>query len=139
MSHASMGKIMWVDLGQGTIRIESVPAGLYEKVLSGIGLAAHLSYERIPPGADPLGPDNILGFVSGLLTGTGSLFTGRWMVTGKSPYANIFFVGVTLSSFMEMEGPDQIFLICEAQVVQSRCGIDLCPFSSSSPAACGVG
>ena len=85
MNHASMGKIMWVDLGQGTIRIESVPDGLYEKVLSGIGLAVHLSYERIPPGADPLGPDNILGFVSGLLTGTGSLFTGRWMVTGKSP------------------------------------------------------
>jgi len=85
MGHASMGKIMWVDLGRGTISIESVPDGIYEKVLSGIGLAAHLLYERIPPGADPLGPDNILGFVSGLLTGTGSLFTGRWMVTGKSP------------------------------------------------------
>jgi aldehyde:ferredoxin oxidoreductase len=85
MGHASMGKIMWVDLSRGTIRIESVPDGLYEKLLSGIGLAAHLLYERIPPGADPLGPDNILGFVSGLLTGTGSLFTGRWMVTGKSP------------------------------------------------------
>jgi len=85
MGHASMGKIMWVDLSRGTISIESVPDGLYEKVLSGIGLAAHLLYERIPPGADPLGPDNILGFVSGLLTGTGSLFTGRWMVTGKSP------------------------------------------------------
>ena len=35
--------------------------------------------------ANPLGPENILGFLSGLLTGTGSLFTGRWMVVGKSP------------------------------------------------------
>jgi aldehyde:ferredoxin oxidoreductase len=85
MGHASMGKIMWVDLGRGTISIESIPDSLYEKILSGVGLAAHLLYERIPPGADPLGPDNVLGFVSGLLTGTGSLFTGRWMVTGKSP------------------------------------------------------
>ena len=30
-------------------------------------------------------PENILGFMSGLLTGSGSLFTGRWMVVGKSP------------------------------------------------------
>ena len=85
MGHASMGKIMWVDLGDGSIRIESIPEAIYASVLSGVGLASHLLYERIPPGADPLGPDNVLGFVSGLLTGTGSLFTGRWMVTGKSP------------------------------------------------------
>ena len=85
MGHANMGKTMWVDLGRGTIRIESVPDRIYEKVLSGVGLAAHFLYDRIPPGADPLGSANILGFVSGLLTGTGSLFTGRWMVTGKSP------------------------------------------------------
>jgi aldehyde:ferredoxin oxidoreductase len=85
MGHASMGKIMWVDLEQGYIRVESIADAIYQSVLTGTGLAAHLLYERIPPGADPLGPDNILGFVSGLLTGTGSLFTGRWMVTGKSP------------------------------------------------------
>jgi aldehyde:ferredoxin oxidoreductase len=85
MGHAIMGKIMWVDLGRGTIHIEAVPALIYQKVLSGLGLAVHYLYDRIPPDADPLGPENILGFVSGLLTGTGSLFTGRWMVTGKSP------------------------------------------------------
>lgn len=85
MGYASMGHIMWVDLDCGSIRIEAVPDRLYATVLSGSGLAAHFLYERIPAGADPLGPQNILGFVSGLLTGTGSLFTGRWMVTGKSP------------------------------------------------------
>jgi len=85
MDHASMGKIMYVDLSQGSIRIEQIPDHTYETVLSGVGLALHLLYERIPPGADPLGPENVLGFVSGLLTGTGSLFTGRWMVAGKSP------------------------------------------------------
>jgi len=53
-----------------------------------MGLAAHVLFHRIPAKADPLGPDNVLGFVSGLLTGTGSLFTGRWMVTGKSPLTN---------------------------------------------------
>ncbi len=80
-----MGKIMMVDLTTGQIRIETISHPVYESFLSGMGLAAHLLYHRIPAGADPLGPDNMLGFVSGLLTGTGSLFTGRWMVTGKSP------------------------------------------------------
>jgi aldehyde:ferredoxin oxidoreductase len=85
MSKGYMGKILWVDLSKGEIREEVIPDEIYESYLSGMGLAAYLLYNRIPAGADPLGPDNILGFVSGLLTGTGSLFSGRWMVVGKSP------------------------------------------------------
>lgn len=80
-----MGKIMIVDLSAGTIDTLSVSPKVYQTFLSGMGLAAHVLYRHIPENADPLGPDNMLGFVSGLLTGTGSLFTGRWMVTGKSP------------------------------------------------------
>ena len=85
MGKAYMGKIMMVDLSSGAIEYEDVPDSVYEDVLSGAGLAARLLYDKIPAGADPLGPDNILGFVSGLLTGTGALFAGRWMVVGKSP------------------------------------------------------
>ncbi|MFZ2634037.1 MAG: aldehyde ferredoxin oxidoreductase family protein [Desulfosalsimonadaceae bacterium] len=85
MNRSYMGKILMVDLGTGDIREETVPDDVYENYLGGVGLAARILYDRIPAGADPLGPDNILGFVSGLLTGTGTLFTGRWMVAGKSP------------------------------------------------------
>lgn len=84
MGKGYMGKVLWVDLSKGEIREEKIPDQIYEHHLSGIGLAAFLLYDRIPAGADPLGPDNILGFVSGLLTGTGALFSGRWMVAGKS-------------------------------------------------------
>lgn len=80
-----MGSIMMVDLTRRTITVEKISPRVYESFLSGMGLAAHVLYHRIPRGADPMGPDNILGFVSGLLTGTGSLFTGRWMVTALSP------------------------------------------------------
>jgi aldehyde:ferredoxin oxidoreductase len=79
------GKILSVDLTEGRCVEEHVPGDIYYDYLSGIGLAARLLYERIPAGADPLGPDNILAFMSGLLTGTGSLFTGRWMAAAKSP------------------------------------------------------
>ncbi|HAF63170.1 MAG TPA: aldehyde ferredoxin oxidoreductase, partial [Anaerolineaceae bacterium] len=46
---------------------------------------AYVLYNHIPASADPLGPENMLGFVSGLLTGTPSVMTGRWMVVCKSP------------------------------------------------------
>ncbi len=85
MKRGYMGTILNVDLGTGKLSEESIPDEIYERYLSGTGLAVRLLHDRIPAGADPLGPDNILGFLSGLLTGTGSFFTGRWMVAGKSP------------------------------------------------------
>jgi aldehyde:ferredoxin oxidoreductase len=85
MKYGYMGKILMADLSTRVIREEIIPNHVYEKYLSGVGLAACIIYDRIPAGADPLGPENIIGFVSGLLTGTGSLFAGRWMVVGKSP------------------------------------------------------
>lgn len=85
MNRGYMGKVLWVDLSKGKIHEEKIPYEVYDMFLSGSGLGAYLLYNKIPSGADPLGPDNILGFVSGLLTGTGSLFTGRWMAVGKSP------------------------------------------------------
>jgi len=80
-----MGKILMVDLSAGTFVEQEISDVVYEKFLSGSGLGGFVLYNSIPAAADPLGPDNVLGFVSGILTGTGSLFTGRWMAVGKSP------------------------------------------------------
>ena len=82
---AYSGKILFVDLSQGICTEEAVPPSIYQAYLSGIGLAAHVLFTRMPQGADPLGPDNVLGFVTGLLTGTGALFAGRWLAVAKSP------------------------------------------------------
>ena len=85
MAKAYMGRILFVDLTAGTCTDETIPDDVYENYLSGLGLGAWVLYDRIPAGADPLGPDNVLGFVSGFLTGTGTFFTGRWNLVGKSP------------------------------------------------------
>ena len=85
MGKGFMGKILWVNLTSGEIIDEIIPESTYEKYLAGLGLGVHICYEKIPAFADPLGPDNILGILPGLLTGTGSVFSGRWMVVGKSP------------------------------------------------------
>ena len=84
-SNGYWGRILHVDLSSGEIHHEELPDAFYERFLGGIGLAAKILWDRIPVGADPMGPDNMLGFVPGLLTDTGSLFTGRFMVAGKSP------------------------------------------------------
>ena len=112
MKQACMGKILNVDLTRGKIKEEIIPDEVYEKHLSGMGLGAYILYNRNPAGADPLGPDNILGFCSGMLTGTGSFFSGRWTLVGKSPLtggwgdANC---GGTFSPAIKRCGYDAIF------------------------------
>ena len=85
MPFGFMGKILLVDLSSGKVGTQTIEPEIYQTWLSGMGLGAWYLYDHIPPRADPLGPDNVLGFLSGLLTGTGSLLTGRWMVVAKSP------------------------------------------------------
>ncbi len=80
-----MGKVLVVDLTTKDIQEKYIEDEVYEKLLSGVGLGAYMLYNNIPKNATPLGPDNMLGFVSGLLTGTGSVMTGRWMAVCKSP------------------------------------------------------
>jgi aldehyde:ferredoxin oxidoreductase len=108
----TMGKILWVDLSEGTIAEEAVPDEVYERYLSGVGLGAHVLYQHVPAGADALGPDNVLGFVSGLLTRTGALFSGRWMAVAKSPLTGTWGeanCGGTLSPAIKQCGYDGIF------------------------------
>ncbi|TFG79354.1 MAG: hypothetical protein E4H20_12090, partial [Spirochaetales bacterium] len=80
-----MGKVLIVDLSSGLIRERAIAAGSYRDWIGGAGLAALLLTELIPGGADPLGPDNVLAFMPGRLTGTGAVMTGRWTVCTKSP------------------------------------------------------
>ena len=107
-----MGKVLKVDLTTGEILHEDIPDEVYENYLSGVGLGAYYLYKRIPAGADPMGPENILGIVSGVLTNTGSLVTGRWMAVCKSPLtggwgdANC---GGTLAPAIKQCGVDAIF------------------------------
>ncbi|HOX95689.1 MAG TPA: aldehyde ferredoxin oxidoreductase N-terminal domain-containing protein, partial [Syntrophales bacterium] len=112
MGQSYMGKILNVDLSSGSVGEETIADSVYENYLSGTGLAAYLLCNRIPAGADPLGPENILGFVSGLLTGTGSLFTGRWSVVGKSPLTGTWGdanCGGNFSPAIKRNGYDGIF------------------------------
>jgi len=57
--------------------------------IGGRGLAALLLYKLLPPGADPLSPDNPLIFAAGPFTGTKVPSSSRWSVAAKSPLTGL--------------------------------------------------
>ena len=107
-----MGKFLWVNLTDGTMREEVPDEALLRGFVGGYGVGARLLYDRMQPGTDPLGPDNVLGFITGPLTGTSAPTGTRWTVIGKSPLTGTWgdanasgFFGVAL----KQAGYDAIF------------------------------
>ncbi len=76
-------EFLWVDLSRRRLRREEAP-GAYRE-LGGRGLTSRLIRDRVPPTCNPLGPENLLVFAPGLLTGTGLANAGRLSVGAKSP------------------------------------------------------
>lgn len=85
MNFGYAGKILFVDLTNRTTEIKKPGEQLYRKYLGGAGLGSKILYDKVPAHADPLGPENLLGFVTGPLTGTGVPGGGRHTVVTKSP------------------------------------------------------
>ena len=79
------GKMLFVDLTQGSVSEEPLTDELVKTFIGGYGMGAKVLYDRMPAHADPMGPDNILGFVTGPVTGSKALFGGRYMIVHKSP------------------------------------------------------
>ncbi len=80
-----MGKVLWVDLTKGKIKEEKLDDEFYKKYIGGYGIGARLLYDRMKPKSDPLGPDNILGLMTGPFTGTSVPSAARYTALAKSP------------------------------------------------------
>ncbi len=84
------GKLLFVDLSTGSIREEALKEEDARNFIGGYGLGAKVLFDMVKPGADPLGPENVVGFIPGLLTATGTYMSGRYMVVSKSPVTGGF-------------------------------------------------
>jgi len=84
------GKILVADLSKTEITTLPIDEGIATKFIGGSGYASRLLYDLIDPEADPLGPDNMLLFMTGPLTGTLAPSTGRHVVCGKSPLTGLW-------------------------------------------------
>lgn len=79
------GKMLFVDLTKGSYEEKPITEEMARNFIGGYGIGARILFQMMKPGVDPLGPDNILGFTTGPLTGTAALFSGRYTVVCKSP------------------------------------------------------
>jgi aldehyde:ferredoxin oxidoreductase len=86
---AAPDRVLRVDLSERTVTSDPVPERWRRRYVGGKGLGARYLYEELPPGADPLGPENVLCFalgpVSGLLPGE-----TRYAAVTKSPLTGAF-------------------------------------------------
>ncbi len=83
-------KILRVNLSTGTIATEQPGDGFFRIYLGGWGMIAHYLLKELSPGVEPLGPDNLLIFATGVLTGAPVGGSGRHAVGAKSPLTGGF-------------------------------------------------
>jgi aldehyde:ferredoxin oxidoreductase len=88
-------RILHVDLNLGKSWVEHIDARQIQPYLGGIGLGVRLLYDRLPPGAEPLGPENVLVFAPGPFAGTLVATGNKHAVVAKSPLTGM--IGDSLS------------------------------------------
>jgi len=76
-------KILRVNMADQSVSEDSFPDEW--KLLGGRALSAKALLKECDPTCDPLGPDNVLVFAPGLLSGSAAPTSGRMSVGGKSP------------------------------------------------------
>jgi aldehyde:ferredoxin oxidoreductase len=85
MAKGYMGKMLFVNLRDKTLEDREISDELAMNYIGGYGIGVKVLYDMMKPGANPLGPDNILGFVTGPATGSGAFFGSRYTLVCKSP------------------------------------------------------
>jgi aldehyde:ferredoxin oxidoreductase len=83
------GRILHVDLSTGHIEIESPPERFYRTYLGGSAMGAQYLLKHTTLGCDPLGPDNVLCLMTGVLTGAPISGQSRVTATAKSPVSGL--------------------------------------------------
>jgi aldehyde:ferredoxin oxidoreductase len=84
------GRILRVDLGRRTSRVEPLAHEVIRRFLGGRGLAAWYYFNEIGPGVDALSPANILFFMTGPLTGSDLPGATKFELATKSPETRMY-------------------------------------------------
>lgn len=83
-------RILHVDLTTRTTTVEEPGDAFFRTYGGGRGFIGHYLLKYVPTGADPLGPNNVLVFAPGVLTGAPVPGAGRHSVGAKSPLSGGF-------------------------------------------------
>ncbi len=107
------GKLLRVDLSSRGIKVQGLEEDLLRKYIGGSGVGAKILYDGTGPETDPLGPDNLLIFMTGPLGGTRVPLSGRHEIVSKSPLTGIYGesdVGGTWGAELKKTGLDGVVI-----------------------------
>lgn len=85
----TLNRVLEIDLSLKTISTVLISKQLRRMYLGGKGLGLKLLYDRLKPGIDPLGEDNLIIIMTGVLAGTSAPCSGRFHAVFKSPLTGI--------------------------------------------------
>jgi len=81
--------ILEIDLTKKSFKKSAISYKDRKMYLGGKGLGLKLLYDRMKPGVDPLGEDNMIAFMMGVIMGTTAPCSGRFAAVTKSPLTGI--------------------------------------------------
>jgi len=82
-------RVLEIDLSKRDFKEIGITEEDRRNYLGGKGLALKLLYDRLKPGIDPLGEENIFIVTTGVLIGTGAPNSSRFSAVSKSPLTGI--------------------------------------------------
>jgi aldehyde:ferredoxin oxidoreductase len=114
------GRVLLVDLTSRRFRIEPLEASWIKPVLGGRAANTKRLFEELNTDCDPLGPENILVFGVGPLTGSLLPASAYYTVSAKSPLTGILgdsAAGGQFAPEMKLTGFDQIIISGKAKAL----------------------
>lgn len=84
------GKILRVNLSDGTISVDEPDELFYRRYFGGRCFISYFLLKELPRSADALGPENKLIFATGPITGVPVIGSGRNSIGAKSPLTNLY-------------------------------------------------
>jgi aldehyde:ferredoxin oxidoreductase len=131
---ATTRKLLRINLSNRKVTGELVAEPIVKDFIGARGLGVSYLYNELTPGIDPLGEQNKLILVTGVLAGTNAQAVSRWMVITKSPLTGAFarsVAGADFGAWMRFAGYDLIIIEGKAekpvyiQLTQNTCQISL--------------
>lgn len=110
------GKILHVNLTDGSTRIEEPEENFYRRHLGGGSVGAYYLLKELKPKIDPLSPDNIIVFAPSVITGAPIPGLSRFSVVSKSPLTG----GIGESEAGGFWGPELKFSGYDAIVIRGK-------------------
>ena len=117
MPDGYMGRLLVADLTSRKSWIVPLPQGLKDDFVGGKGFGAKLIYDLTPAGVDPLGPENVIMFMTGPLTATAAPSMRACVIT-KSPLTGIYldsFFGGRFGPEIKYAGYDGLIILGRAE------------------------